>query len=113
MKSPDPLVYVGHIRDCCQQLRECSALREKGTVPPAILFAAVCRNLEIIGEATRRIDTAFRQAHPDIPWREMNDLRNVIIHNYDAADPELIWNLVDRDIRPLLAAILRLLGPAP
>ena len=44
---------------------------------------AVCRNLEIIGEAARRFDDAFRLAHAEIPWRAMTDVRNILIHADD------------------------------
>jgi uncharacterized protein with HEPN domain len=70
----------------------------------------VCRNLEILGEASRKIGPEFRAAHPEIPWREMNDLRNVLIHNYEGADVDLVWGIVDRDVPKLLAAIGSILG---
>ena len=52
----------------------------------------------------------FREAHPDIPWREMNDLRNVLIHQYEGANPGLVWGVVERDIPPLLTAVRELLA---
>jgi len=82
----------------------------QGSVPVSILFNAVCRNLEIIGEASRKIGPEFRTANPEVPWREMNALRNVLIHNYEGADPELVWAIVERDIPPLLEAVRRLVG---
>jgi hypothetical protein len=48
-----------------------------------VVHDAVCRNLEIIGEAARRFDDAFRVAHAEIPWRAMTDVRNILIHAYD------------------------------
>jgi uncharacterized protein with HEPN domain len=77
-------------------------------VPARILLDAVCRNLEVIGEASRKIGVDFRVAHPEIPWREMNDLRNVLIHNYEGADPDMVWGIVDREIPTVLAALNRL-----
>ena len=101
----DPIVYLLHIRDCCEELALCRSLRDEGTIPDSILFNAVCRNLEIVGEATRKVSPDFRAAHPEIPWREMNDLRNVLIHNYEGADKDLVWAIVERDIPPLLSAV--------
>jgi uncharacterized protein with HEPN domain len=109
MTSPDPQVYLLHIRDRCEELIQCRSLREQGTIPVSILFNAVCRNLEIIGEASRKIGPEFRAANAEVPWREMNALRNVLIHNYEGADPELVWAIVERDIPPLLEAVRRLL----
>lgn len=113
MASPDFRVYLLHIRDCCEQLAECRTLRERGGVPPPILLNAACRNLEIIGEASRKIGPEFRASHPGIPWREMNDLRNVLIHNYEGADEDLIWAIVDREIPALLLAVRRILEEGP
>ena len=77
-------------------------------MPARILLDAVCRNLEVIGEASRKIGAEFRAAHSGIPWREMNDLRNVLIHNYEGADPALVWGVVDREIPTILAAVRHL-----
>jgi len=110
MTSPDPQVYLLHIRDCCEELIECRSLREQGGVSVSILFNAVCRNLEIIGEASKKIGPEFREANPHLPWREMTSLRNVLIHNYEGADPDLVWGIVERDVPSLLEAVSRLVG---
>ncbi len=110
MTAPDPHVYLLHIRDCCEELVQCHDLRAQHRVPVSILFNAACRNLEIIGEASRKIGPEFRAANPSLPWREMNALRNVLIHNYEGTDPELVWGIVERDVPPLLAAVRALIG---
>jgi uncharacterized protein with HEPN domain len=51
----------------------------------------------------------FRARYPAIPWRQMNDLRNVLIHNYDGVDHNLVWGIVDREIPAVLEAVVRLL----
>ena len=89
---------------------ECASLRDRGATPAYILSDAVCRNLEILGEASRKIGPEFRAAHPEIPWREMNDLRNVLIHNYEGADADMVWGIVERDVPQLLAAVRAVLG---
>jgi uncharacterized protein with HEPN domain len=113
MKSPDPRVYLLHIRDRCEELAECTKLRAERSVPARILFDAACRNLEIIGEASRKIGPEFRAAHPEVPWRHMNDLRNVLIHHYDGTDTDLIWGIVEHDIPPLLDAVRLLIENMP
>jgi uncharacterized protein with HEPN domain len=89
---------------------QCATLRDQGATPAYILLDAVCRNLEILGEASRKISPEFRAAHPEIPWREMNDLRNVLIHNYEGADADMVWGIVEREVPQLLAAVRALLG---
>jgi uncharacterized protein with HEPN domain len=103
-------LYLLHIRDCCGRIIECRELRKLGTVPDHLLLDAVCRNLEILGEASRKVGQEFRAAHPQIPWREMNDLRNVLIHNYEGADPEMVWGIAEREIPVVLEAVVKLVG---
>lgn len=52
---------------------------------------AVIRNLEIIGEAAKKISEEYREQHADIPWREMAGLRDVLIHNYGSVDLYIVW----------------------
>lgn len=52
------------------------------------------RELEILGEAARRVSNEFQQAHPEIDWRNTIGLRNVIAHRYDQVDQEIVWRIV-------------------
>lgn len=77
---------------------------------------AIERRIEIIGEAARRISSAFKEAHPEIPWRLIVDQRNVLIHSYDEIADDRIWALAIRDIPRLIEQLERLLpdpGPEP
>ena len=58
-----------------------------------MLRAAVERNIEIIGEAARRISEELKQEHPEIPWRKIIAQRNVLIHEYDDIDYKQIWEV--------------------
>jgi uncharacterized protein with HEPN domain len=69
---------------------------------------AVVRNLEIIGEAVKRLSPAVRDAHPDVRWRDIAGLRDFAIHRYDWVDFNEIWRIVDNDLRPLLESVRRI-----
>ena len=71
--------------------------------------SAVLRYLEIIGEAASKLDTAFKQEHPEIPWREVSDLRNVIIHDYMNVDTSIIWKIISVDVPTLKEQIKKIL----
>ena len=73
---------------------------------------AVERQLEILGEACRRLSAQFQEAHPELPWREMIGLRNVISHEYDKVNYDLIYRIV-RDRIPALIVMLEPLVPPP
>jgi uncharacterized protein with HEPN domain len=66
------------------------------------LFAlAMARLLEIIGEAASQVTAEFRAMHPEIPWRAMIGMRNIVIHAYFEVDRDVIWQTLSEDIPPL------------
>jgi len=59
---------------------------------------AVIRRIEIIGEASSKIDTTYQDNHPEIPWHRMRGMRNRLIHDYNEIDIELVWDTITNDI---------------
>lgn len=72
---------------------------------------AVVRRIEIIGEASRRISQQTRDAHPQIPWREMTSMRNLVIHEYDVVDISQVWDTVQHKLPPLVAELSKIVPP--
>ena len=66
---------------------------------------AVIRRIEIVGEAARRISSETQSAHPELPWREMIGMRNLMIHDYDGVDLGMVWQTVKRDLPKLIKRI--------
>jgi uncharacterized protein with HEPN domain len=59
---------------------------------------AVIRNLEIIGEAARRLPENIRIKYPDVEWHKIISLRNVLIHEYPGIDLETIWDIIENKL---------------
>jgi uncharacterized protein with HEPN domain len=72
---------------------------------------AVIRRLEIIGEAVRRVSHEARTAHPTLPWHDMVSMRNVLIHDYDDVDFDIVWDTVQNDLPKLVSALEKILPP--
>jgi uncharacterized protein with HEPN domain len=66
---------------------------------------AVIRWVEIIGEAARGLSEGLRQAHPEVPWRQMVAMRNVLIHGYFDIDVDLVWSVAENDLPKLRAQV--------
>lgn len=62
---------------------------------------AVTHNLQIIGEATKQIPESIRQKYPDIPWRQVAGLRDVIAHTYFVVNPKIVWDIINTELKPL------------
>lgn len=65
----------------------------------------VVRHLEIIGEAARAIPQGFKNHHPEIPWRRINGMRNIIVHIYFGIDRDRIWEAVEHDLPVLKVSV--------
>jgi len=79
----------------------------------SITRLAVERQLEILGEAARRVSSQFREAHPELPWREIVGLRNVISHEYDKVNYESIYRIVRNRLPVLIVMLEPLVPPLP
>ena len=66
---------------------------------------AVARNLEIIGEASKRIPVEIKRQIPDIPWKKIVGLRNMLIHEYSGMDKEIIWDIIENKLDTLEASL--------
>ena len=62
---------------------------------------AVIRNLEVIGEAAYNLPKEFKKKYPEIPWTDVSDMRNKLVHEYFGVDSEIIWKTINEDL-PLL-----------
>jgi len=82
-------------------------------VADEVLRDAVERNAEIIGEAARRVSDAFKNQHPETPWRKMIAQRNVLIHEYDKISVDEMWMVATFHIPKLIWNLAVLIPPTP
>ncbi len=66
---------------------------------------AVIRNLEIIGEASKNIPADIQEKHPEVPWKRMIGLRNIMIHEYFGVDLRIVWKIVTSNLPETRSAI--------
>lgn len=105
-----PTEFLKHIHDECIYLeKEYSNSSFDEFVQNERLTWAICRSLEIIGEASNKISPAFKKHYPNIPWREMGDMRNKIIHDYFGVDFDIIWDVLETDIPKLKIEVEKIL----
>jgi uncharacterized protein with HEPN domain len=73
---------------------------------------AVAKALENIGEAVKQIPAAVRHKHPDVPWKDIAGMRDVLVHDYFGVDAAIVWKTVHEDLPPLKRRIADILAAA-
>jgi uncharacterized protein with HEPN domain len=103
-------LYVTDMKACCERAAEYTAglSREQFEAKP-MAYDATLRNLEMLGEAARHVPEDMRALAPDIPWRRIVGVRNILIHGYLGIDNDIIWDIVRNEIGTLLPALEKLL----
>lgn len=66
-----------------------------------MMYYAVVKNIEILGEASNMLTEEFRQAPPKTPWKQVNGMRNYIVHEYFQVDNNVVWDVITNDL-PIL-----------
>ncbi len=76
------------------------------------LYEAMLRHLEIIGEASKNLDAAFKSKHTEIPWRQISRTRDVLAHVYFGVSRDRVWDMVTNLIPPLAKLVAEELDAA-
>ena len=66
---------------------------------------AVVRNIEVVGEAVKRLSSGFKRGHPDVPWKQMAGMRDVIIHRYFGVAIDIVWKVATKDLQKAVARL--------
>ena len=67
--------------------------------------------IQIIGEAARHVSDATRNRFPELPWAQIVGMRHQLVHRYWDVNVEIVWDVVQRDVPELIAALERLIPP--
>ncbi len=70
---------------------------------------AVLRNFTVIGEAARHVPDAICQKYPHVPWQDMRDMRNIVVHEYFRIDLTVVWNTIQEDLPALIPRLKEVL----
>jgi uncharacterized protein with HEPN domain len=98
----DDSIYVEHILECIERiLKYTDGISKDKFSKDEMIQDAVIRNIEIIGEASKKISQNFRKSNSHVPWKEIAGMRDKLIHDYLGVDIEVIWRTIKTDIPTL------------
>lgn len=105
----DDRLYVHHMLERCQRITRFIAVGREAFVGSEVLQDAVIRNVEVIGEAAKRVSPATRNQLPHLDWKAICGMRDILIHDYIGVDLDEVWNVAYSRIPELQAALARFL----
>lgn len=101
--------YLQHILDAIGKIETYISVGQDEFVKCTHWHDATIRELEIIGEATKRISEALRNQYANIPWRRIAGLRDVLIHDYMGVDLTAVWEITQQHLPELKINIRKIL----
>jgi uncharacterized protein with HEPN domain len=107
----DDAVYLHHILDAINRIEEyVASLNHEGFMRSNLVQDGVIRQFEIIGEATKNLSPVLKERYPDIPWKDIADMRDKLIHQYFGVDISAVWETVVQDLPDFKIQIGRILS---
>lgn len=106
----EPLEYLRHILNECDYLvRRSGSMSLEGLLVDEDMQRAFTRSLQVIGDATKMIPEEFRKKHPEVEWKKMTGMRDVIVHDYLGVDYKIVWDVIINYIPSVREKLLNIL----
>jgi uncharacterized protein with HEPN domain len=95
MSDKDWRLRLFHMRDQASKIiRYTTGMTFHELVEDEKTFDAVIRCFQVLGEAAKKVPPSFKLEHPSIPWKEITGLRDILVHDYDDIDAELVYQVL-------------------
>jgi len=101
----DPSTYLDHMLKCIGLIEDYSKGGMREFLGDRKTQDAVIRNLQTIAESAKRLPDTMKDKHPEVSWKAVGGLRNVLVHDYLGVDVKQVWEIVSKDLPGLKRAL--------
>lgn len=104
----DPLVFIEHILESIETIEEYTkGITKEEFINSKKTQDAIIRRIEIIGEAAKNVPEDVKKNFPNIPWKRISGMRDILIHGYFGVDLGLTWKVASEEIRDLRKKVMK------
>ena len=105
------IIYLGHIAECIERVNSKALPAGKEIfLGDQDIIDIVLRNLQIMAESTQRLTKEAKSLAPTIPWHDISDFRNILVHDYlGDIDYSLVWHIIENELPALKQAVIEIL----
>ena len=89
------------ILEAINKIEERASLGKESFLTDELLQVWMVHHLQIMGEAVARISHKTKEEHPEVPWKQISGMRNILVHDYFGIELEIVWGVVETDITEL------------
>ena len=107
----DDAVFLRHILECIERIEQYTKDGHAAFTASTLVQDGVIRNLQTLGQSALKLSDALKSAHPEVDWKSIVGLRNVLVHDYLGVNVARIWEIVERDLPDLREKVQALQRP--
>jgi uncharacterized protein with HEPN domain len=105
---------IEHMLDAIEKIqRYASGTTEDQFVAGSMVVDAVIRNFQVLGEAVRHVPSDIQSKYTDVPWRLIEGMRHILVHDYFAVKTDVVWRTIQQSLPPIVEPLRRILQDNP
>ncbi len=109
----DDAIYVQHVQECLGRIEQYTAQGRSAFLASTLIQDGVIRNLQTLGQSVLKLSESLKVAHPEVDWKSIVGLRNVLVHDYLGVSVARVWEIVERDLPDLNAKLAKIRSSLP
>ena len=105
----DDAIYLQHVQECIGRIEQYTAEGHAAFLASALIQDGVLRNLQTLGQSVLKLSEPLKASHPEVDWKSIVGLRNVLVHDYLGVNVARVGEIVERDLPDLKAKLTKIL----